>query len=84
MKRLHSQNQVENYQVSLVSALIFEYKKWELSQKSSSYQGIYSMAAPYKSHMKVHAEAEAYIESGQPIPKRLSSYARKVEAIEAE
>lgn len=71
-----------NYQTRLLSSLIFEYRRWELSQHSAMYRGIYSMADPYLSHMRGRAEAEAYIQSGLPIPRHLSQYAHPGEITE--
>jgi len=74
----------KNYQTKLLSQLIFEYRKWELSKHTDMYRGIYSTADPYLEHMENLATAEGYIKSGLPIPKRLAKYAHPGERIAEE
>ena len=71
-----------NYKVELLSTLIFEYRKWELSEKSAVYRGVYSIGDPHLEHMRGRAEAEAYTRSQKSIPARLKRYARPGEEVE--
>jgi len=71
-----------NYQTRLLSRLIFEYRRWELSNRPASYRGAYSIGDPYLTHMRNRARAEAYIESGLPIPRELSQYSHPGEIVE--
>jgi len=68
----------------LLAELILNYRQWELSQHTALYQGIYSMVDPYQRHMRSRAEAEAYVERGEPIPRRIRKYARPGEAVAPE
>lgn len=43
----------------MLSALVFAYRKWELSQHSAAYRGAYSMVDPDLRHLKASAAAEA-------------------------
>jgi len=71
-----------NYQARLLSKLIFEYRRWELLQQSASYRGIYSFSDPSLTHMRGRARAEAFIESGLPIPRDIRQYAHPGERVE--
>jgi hypothetical protein len=72
------------YHQIVLANLIFQYRQWELSQHSRSYQGIDSIGDPYKHHMRARAEVEAYVQTGRPIPRRLASYARPNEVIDSQ
>jgi hypothetical protein len=74
----------QEYHQRLLSDLIFAYREWELSNQLDIYRGVYSMADPELRHMRGRAEAEAYVESGRPIPRRLKAYAHPDENVAAD